>query len=70
MPKQELTPKEKVSEALEQLHKAMNENIDASMEETRCKIRKQQAYHKVVEAKQYLTAVEKELMEISYEKEV
>ena len=62
MPKPEQTPQQKIAQAIIELSKAYTENFEASKAETDAKLRKTQAYHKLLSAKQYLYSTESEIL--------
>lgn len=63
MPKPEPTIKQAIETAIEDLHKAYLENIEASKGEQDAKIRKSKAYHVLLKAKERMRAIEQQVME-------
>lgn len=63
MPKPELTEKEAIDMAIQDLHHAYLENIEASKGEQDAKIRKSKAYHVLLKAKERMHAIEQQVME-------
>lgn len=57
------TPQQQIQEATEHVCKCMIENINAKRDITTAELRKQLAYHKLIKAKQFLSNLERELME-------
>jgi hypothetical protein len=62
MVKRELTPIEKIEEATERVKRAMVANIEASRMCDEASVLKNKTRYDLLEAKQSLTAVERELM--------
>jgi len=60
--KKELTPIEKIEEATERVKKCMIANIEAGRKCDEASVLKNKTRYDLLEAKQYLTSVERELM--------
>ena len=62
--KNEPTKREKIDMAVDDLKNALLENILASQAEVDAKLRKSQAYHVLLKAKERMRAIEQELMDL------
>ncbi len=60
-PKAELKPTEKITEAINDLHKALEENFEAGKNELQASLRKKKAHYNLLKAKERLSSLEREL---------
>jgi len=61
MPKPELTPEQKIAQAVKDLNDALVENFEAGKNELVASLRKKTAHYNLLKAKERLSGLEREL---------